>query len=441
MTPTDTALEKAFLAGLSPALRADEEVEESLKELASLAATAGAEVAGQTIQRRPHPDPATYLGSGKTVEIRRAVEELGCDLVIVDDELKPSQANNLQEAVGCKVLDRTQLILDVFAQRARTNEGKLQVELAQLTYLLPRLTGHRTELSRLGGGIGTRGPGETKLETDRRRIRDHIVQLKREIDHITTTRSLQRESRRSQHAVLAALAGYTNAGKSSLFNALTGSEVLVQDRLFSTLDPTIRPLLAGEKGQDLPVNVLLADTVGFIHKLPHTLVAAFRATLEEVAEADLRLQVADASSPRMEERRRTVEEVLAEILKNSGGQARGEDWLVLNKSDLLSEETRKTLSQKYPEASLVSAKTGEGLQELKADLMEFFARKGRKLDLLLPAAEAGLLKKYYGQISVLKQAWIKDKLAVEITVPKEGDFSELERFVRTTEKKKRPRKG
>jgi GTP-binding protein HflX len=316
-----------------------------------------------------------------------------------------------------KVLDRTQLILDIFAQRARTREGKLQVELAQLTYLLPRLAGWGTVLSRLGGGIGTRGPGETKLESDRRRLRDRLVQLKADIDQVAAARGMQRRARVSQRAGLAALVGYTNAGKSSLFNALTGSQVLVQDRLFATLDPTIRPV----KGTP----VLLADTVGFIRKLPHTLVAAFRATLEEVNQAGLRLLVADAGAALLEEQRRTVIEVLEEIAPASDGK-KLRQWLVLNKCDLLSAARRKALKKAYPGAYLVSAVTGEGLEELRKDLAEAFRGKERQMEIDLPAGEAGLLARYFGQVRVLSQEWSPTGVKAQVVLP--VDFHGLDAY-------------
>jgi GTPase len=436
VTTTGPPLEKAFLAGLVLAGRSEEEAEHSLNELAQLASTAGAEVAGRVLQRKASPDPGTFLGSGKTGEVKKTMDSLGCGLLIVDDELKPTQQRNLEKITGQKVLDRAQIILDVFAQRARTNEGKLQVELAQLTYLLPRLTGQSTELSRLGGGIGTRGPGETKLESDRRRIRDRIVLLKREIDQVTRLRALHRDSRKSNQAVLVALAGYTNAGKSSLFNALTGSDVLVQNRLFSTLDPCIRPLKAPQAfSQGFAAPVLLADTVGFIHKLPHTLVAAFRATLEEVAQADLRLQVADASSVHLKEHLETVDAVLGEILESGGGR-KGEDWLVLNKADLLDAGARRALRQEYPQALLVSAKTGEGLESLKKDLAAFFEKKGQRMSLVLPASEVGILKKHYDRIRILSQKWDQDRLKVEVLVTRDGMAGELAGFEKKTRKGK-----
>ncbi|MEW6230485.1 MAG: GTPase HflX, partial [Bacillota bacterium] len=268
---------------------------DSLDELASLVSAAGAGIANRILQRRDKPDPAFYVGKGKAEEIRRECEEKECDLVVFDNELTPAQGRNLKDVIGVRVIDRTQVILDIFARRARTKEGKLQVELAQLNYLLPRLTGKGTELSRLGGGIGTRGPGETKLETDRRRIRKRIQDLTEALARVRKQRALLRQARKDVPLPLVALVGYTNAGKSTLMNALTGSEVFVQDMLFATLDPTTRRLRLSNNEV-----VLLTDTVGFVSSLPHHLVAAFRATLEEVTEADLLLHVADVSYPDVE---------------------------------------------------------------------------------------------------------------------------------------------
>src|SRR5436189_5335488 len=270
-----------------------------------MATSAGARIIDELIQRRQRPDPATYIGKGKVEEVRELVLEEGVEVVIFDDELSPSQANNLEEALETKVIDRTGLILDIFARRARTKEGKLQVELAQLEYRLTRLAGYRDYLSRLGGGIGTRGPGETKLEMDRRQIRHRISTLKRHIEQIRKHRQLHRERRRREHLPLVSLVGYTNAGKSTLFRALSKENTLVSKRLFSTLDTLIRRI---QLGQNFPI--LISDTVGFIRKLPHQLVSAFRATLEEVVETDLILHVIDVSDPAYEQKREVVLSVL-----------------------------------------------------------------------------------------------------------------------------------
>jgi GTPase len=323
-----------------------------LGELRELAVSAGARVAGELIQHRKHPDPATYIGKGKIQELKEAVLTEGANLVIFDSELSPSQARNLEEELETKVVDRTGLILDIFARRARTREGQLQVEHAQLSYRLTRLTGYSDYLSRLGGGIGTRGPGETKLEMDRRKIRHRIATLRREIEAIRKHRQLHREHRRRDRLPLVSLVGYTNAGKSTLFRALAREETLVSSRLFSTLDTLIRKIRLGGKRP-----VLISDTVGFIRKLPHQLVSAFRATLEEVVQSDLILHVVDASDPEHDEKREVVLDVLDEI--GAGDHAR---FTVYNKLDLLGPDDRLPLLKSDEFA--VSAVTGEGLVEL-----------------------------------------------------------------------------
>jgi GTP-binding protein HflX len=319
----------------------------SLDELRELAVSAGARVIDEVVQRRDRPDPATYIGKGKVDELREEVLIEGVDVVIFDEELSPSQAKNLEEALETKVVDRTGLILDIFARRARTKEAKLQVELAQLEYRLTRLTGYREYLSRLGGGIGTRGPGETKLEMDRRQIRHRSATLRRDIEQIRKHRQLHRERRRRDQLPLVSLVGYTNAGKSTLFGALSKEETLVSRRLFSTLDTLIRRI---QLGKNFPI--LVSDTVGFIRNLPHQLVSAFRATLEEVVEADLILHVIDVSDPDREEKRQVVLDVLKDI--GAGDHPR---LTVYNKADLLNDAAPE-------DGVLVSATAGEGLNEL-----------------------------------------------------------------------------
>jgi len=326
---------------------------DSLDELRELATSAGARVIDEVIQHRDRPDPATYIGKGKVEELREQILIEGVNVVIFDDDLTPSQAKNLGEALDTKVVDRTGLILDLFGRRARTKEGKLQVELAQLTYRLTRLTGDRDYLSRLGGGIGTRGPGETKLEMDRRQIRHRISTLKREIEHIRKHRQLHRERRRRDQLPLVSLVGYTNAGKSTLFRALSREDTLVSKRLFSTLDTLIRRI---HLARNFPV--LVSDTVGFIKKLPHQLVSAFRATLEEVVEADLILHVIDFSDPD----RDAKQQVALDVLKEIG--AEGHPMItVYNKADLASELPRPH------EGFVVSAVTGEGLDALVQEIV------------------------------------------------------------------------
>src|SRR2546425_3685561 len=329
---------------------------QALDELRELAASAGARIIDEVIQRRDRPDRTTFIGKGKVEELHEEVILEGVDVVIFDDELSPSQAKNLEEALDTKVVDRTGLILDIFARRARTKEGKLQVELAQLEYRLTRLTGHREYLSRLGGGIGTRGPGETKLEMDRRQIRHRISTLKRDIEQIRKHRQLHRERRRRDGLPLVSLVGYTNAGKSTLFRALSKEDTLVSRRLFSTLDTLIRRI---QLGQNLPI--LISDTVGFIRKLPHQLVSAFRATLEEVVEADLVLHVIDVSDPAHDEKREVVLKVLEEI-----GAGNHPMLTVFNKTDLVPEfRAGERISS---EGIFVSAVTGEGLEHLVSEI-------------------------------------------------------------------------
>ncbi|MFC5467638.1 GTPase HflX [Cohnella suwonensis] len=320
--------EKAVLVSLvtDAVKRSGADPRHSMEELAALADTAGVAVIGSLMQNLEVPDTRTFVGKGKAQEIRALAEEHGASTAIFDQELSGAQVRNLEEILDLKIIDRTQLILDIFAGRAKTREGILQVELAQLSYLLPRLSGHGKNLSRLGGGIGTRGPGETKLETDRRHIRDRITELKRQLEAVTAHRTLHRERRKKAGAVQVALVGYTNAGKSTLLRQLTNADVLAEDKLFATLDPTSRNL-------ELPSGkeIILTDTVGFIQNLPHDLVAAFRATLEEAVEADLLLHVVDASSPMRERQMKVVEEVLQEL--GAGGKP---SLLVYNKIDLSS---------------------------------------------------------------------------------------------------------
>jgi GTP-binding protein HflX len=362
------AAERAILVGFERGRgSASVSASESFRELAELAASAGAEIAGEAFQVRPTPDAATLLGHGKVEEIKELAEALGADVVVVDHDLTPTQQRNLERAIGTKVIDRTQLILDIFARRARTSEGRLQVELAQLKYLLPRLSGQGTSLSRLGGGIGTRGPGETKLETDRRRIATRIRKLEGDLEKVRGERALHREKREAVPVPTVSLAGYTNAGKSTLFNRLTAAGVLADARMFATLDPTVRAITLPSRRR-----ILLSDTVGFVRNLPTTLIEAFRATLEEVADAGLILHVVDVSSEQAGTHVTEVFRVLGEI-----GASATPQILVLNKSDKLAiehtpqdanilgsrllEEARQSLSTP---AVLVSGLTGEGLARL-----------------------------------------------------------------------------
>ena len=368
----------------------------SLDELKLLADSAGAKVVDVVAQERKRPDAATYFGSGKVEELAQFVSEKDATVVMVDAELSPVQARNLETALGVKVLDRTELILDIFAQRARSREGRLQVELAQLQYLMPRLTGKGTALSRLGGGIGTRGPGETKLETDRRRIRTRVSQLKEAIEHVRRERGTRRAGRRRRAEPVVSLVGYTNAGKSSLFRALTGEQATeVSSRLFMTLDPLMRGVRIGERE-----NIVLVDTVGFIRSLPHGLVAAFRATLEEVVEADLVLHVVDGTDPEMAAKEKAVREVLEEI----GAEESPERLVVINKIDGADEPSRLSLRVERPDAVQVSALSGEGLEALKRRVAERLDLVPRAVTFKFDPREERRIADVYRHAKVLSQS-------------------------------------
>jgi GTP-binding protein HflX len=365
---------RAALVGVAPGARGRAAADDSLEELGGLAAGAGAVVVARTVPARDRPDPATFIGAGKVANLAALCTELDVDVVLVDNELSPAQLRQLEARLERKVLDRTQLILDIFARRARTREGRLQVELAQLQYLLPRLAGSGGALSRLGGGIGTRGPGETKLESDRRRIRTRIQALGREIDQVRRRRAQLRERRQKRAAPTVALVGYTNAGKTTLFNRLAGQHAVASDALFVTLDPLLRRVRLGD-GREL----LLSDTVGFIDRIPHALVAAFRATLEEVAKADLALHVIDGSAPDRVRRVAAVRRVMEEV----GAQ----DVPVIDvysKVDAIDVEERRRLEQAAPEGVLIAARTGEGLGRLLGTVTAALAldtrRVARELD-------------------------------------------------------------
>jgi GTP-binding protein HflX len=392
---------------VSSGVRGRSRAEASMEELAQLARSAGASVVGTVLQDKPRLDPATLIGRGKVEEIARIADEKSVDSLFFDHELSPMQQRNLEEATDRKVLDRTQLILDIFARRARTREGRLQVELAQLDYLLPRLAGKGIMLSRLGGGIGTRGPGETKLETDKRRIRQRIQAIKREIERVRRTRETRQSARSRAEAPVIALVGYTNAGKSTLFSAMTLTDTAASDQLFLTLDPLVRRARLG-RGQD----VLMVDTVGFIQKLPHQLVAAFRATLEEVTDADLLLHVMDASADDLAEREAAVNDVLKEI-----GAAARPRIDVLNKVDQLGPERRAALQAARPEAVLLSARSREGLSGLKEVLSRRLDLTPRSVTLRFAADEARAIAALYTAGRVLTHEVEGDDVRIEAEIP------------------------
>jgi len=376
--PPSAAPERAALAGLALGGARRERAEESLDELAGLVRAAGGTVVARMLQERERPDAATFIGAGKVRSLAALCAELDVDVVVVDNELSPAQLRNLGERLECKVLDRTQLILDIFARRARTREGRLQVELAQLEYLLPRLAGSGGALSRLGGGIGTRGPGETKLETDRRRIRTRIQALGREIDEVRRRRARSRERRQKRAVPTVALVGYTNAGKTTLFNRLTAGRAVVSDALFVTLDPLVRRVRLGDRRE-----LLLSDTVGFIDRIPHALVAAFRATLEEVADADLALHVIDAGAPDRGRRIAAVRRVLEEV-----GASEVPVLDVYNKVDGLSDDEVRRLRAAEPGAAFISARTGEGVDGLLEAVTASLALDLRRVTLELDGSSA-----------------------------------------------------
>lgn len=387
-----TRLEKVFLVGVELKAQEIADIRESLAELAELSQTAGAEVAGEGIQKMQSLNPATFIGKGKAEEFSKWCNANGVDTVIFDDELSPAQSRNLERIFNCKILDRTALILDIFARRARTREGKLQIELAQLQHLLPRLTRFWGHLSRQSGGIGMRGgEGESQLEADRRKVSERIDRIEHDLDAVRRQRETQRAGRQRSQWPLASIVGYTNAGKSTLLNQLTGADVLAKDILFATLDPTTRRL-------KLPTNqnVLLTDTVGFIKKLPHGLVEAFKATLEEVVQADLLLHVVDISHPQAEEQIAAVNAVLAEI-----GAAAKPTIMVLNKVDQLNGGgALNRLREKYSTAVAISAKTGEGAPALLAELGTQLRPVREYLDLKIPQADAAAIARLHklGQV-------------------------------------------
>jgi GTPase len=403
--------ERAALVGLLNDSQRPFDPDHSLDELAGLAAAAGADAVLRVLQERAKPDPATFLGSGKVASLAKACDATRADVVIFDNELSPAQLRNLEEALDRKVIDRTQLILDIFASRARTREGKLQVELAQLKYMMPRLVGAGEALSRLGGGIGTRGPGETKLETDRRRIRHRISILSEEIETVRRRRSQLRERRHKSAVPTVALVGYTNAGKTTLFNLLTGDQAVASNALFVTLDPLLRRVKLPDRRE-----LIVSDTVGFIDRLPHTLVAAFRATLEEVAAADLLLHVIDAADPERDRHIEAVRAVLAEV-----GASRVPMVEVFNKSDRLDAGERERLAAVHPGALCVSALTGEGRDELIAAMECRLALDTARVTFEFDAQDEGdrhEISQLYRLGRILRHAASDGHVTIEAEIPR-----------------------
>jgi GTP-binding protein HflX len=400
------ARERAMLAAVKRPSQRRADVEESLEELAGLAAAAGAAVGDRVVQERQAPTPSLYFGRGKVDEMAEAARAGGMNLFISDDALTPIQERNLTEALGIHVIDRTALILDIFAQRARTAEGKLQVELAQLTYLLPRLVGQWKHLERLGGGIGTRGPGETQLESDRRVIRRRVMQLRRDLEGVQAHRRLMRQGRKRTGAPVVALVGYTNAGKTTLLNRLTGSQFTAADQLFVTLDPAARLVtLPGRRP------FILTDTVGFIRKLPHELVAAFRATLEELAEADVLVHVVDASHPALDEHLAAVDALLREL-----EVADRPTVLALNKMDRLESGAATAAFAGRRDAVAVSAATGAGVDAL-LDAIEAALPTGGPVTLHIPHGDGAALALCYERGRVLARSDHPEYVALEVQLP------------------------
>jgi len=420
-------LERVVLAGLWTEGTA-EDAENSLRELAALAETAGSEVLDGVVQRRLKPDPGTFLGSGKAQELRDIVMSTGADTVIVDGELSPSQRRGLEDIVKVKVIDRTALILDIFAQHAKSREGKAQVELAQLEYLLPRLRGWGESMSRqaggrvgaAGGGIGSRGPGETKIELDRRRIRTRMAKLRREITGMKPARETKRANRKRNAVPSVAIVGYTNAGKSSLLNRLTDAGVLVENALFATLDPTVRKAETADG-----LGYTLADTVGFVRSLPTQLVEAFRSTLEEAADADLLLHVVDASHPDPEGQIAAVREVLAEV-----DARKIPEIVVLNKADAADPFTIERLRRREPRHVVVSARTGQGIPDLLQAISDGIPRPTVKLELLIPYDRGDVVSRLHSpDAEILSMRHGEDGTELEVMV-REGLAAELDTFVR-----------
>lgn len=410
-TQIENKAERAVLVGLScPGFSAEQDTDErTMDELRALAETAGAEAVAMTIQRRPAPDARTFIGEGKAEEVKQLAQANEATLILFDNELSPSQTRNLEELIGCTVLDRSALILDIFAQRARTGEGKLQVELAQYQYILPRLAGMWTHLVRqtAGGGkspIGTRGPGETQLETDRRHIRQRIDKLKADLEQVRQVRAVQRRQRKKTELPMVAIVGYTNAGKSTLLNTLTGAGIPANDRLFDTLDPTTRKKRISDTQE-----ILLSDTVGFIRKLPHHLVSAFKATLEELAYADLLLHVVDVSDEDWRIQAETVDRVVAQL-----GAQDIPRLMVYNKADKCEPDAIPYF--RPDEGVAISAKTGEGMDKLLAAIEHALGRGKHKVKLLIPYSDGAVLGMLHREAQIVSTDYAAEGTVVEAVV-------------------------
>ncbi|HEU0274716.1 MAG TPA: GTPase HflX [Candidatus Udaeobacter sp.] len=400
--------ERALLIGLEKEGVSKWDLRDSLDELRELASSAGAKVVDTVTQKLPKPTAPYYIGRGKAESIKDSCQDQQVTSVIFNDELSPAQGRNLENLFSRKVLDRTQLILDIFAQRARSREGRLQIELAQLQYLLPRLTRMWHHLSRQTGGIGTRGPGETQLEVDRRRVQERIARLERELEAVRKTRAIQREGRKRHQWPVAAVVGYTNAGKSTLLNLLTGADVVTEDKLFATLDPTTRSFVLPNKQR-----VLLTDTVGFLRKLPHTLIESFKATLEEVSEADLLIHVVDLSHPRVDEQMEAVDAVIKEL--NAYGK---QTLIVFNKIDNLpNRELTDSYLRRFPRSVAISARTGEGVNKLVQELEDALSSWRLRSRFRIPSRESALIAEIHRVGHVLELRYEGSDAMVVAHVP------------------------
>src|SRR2546426_5690298 len=407
-TRPQKARERALLIGLEKEGVSKWELHDSLDELRELANSAGAEVVDTVTQKLQKPTAPYYIGKGKAEAIKHSLQDRRVTSIIFDDELSPAQGRNLENLLARKVLDRTQLILDIFAQRARSREGRLQIELAQLQYLLPRLTRMWHHLSRQTGGIGTRGPGETQLEVDRRRVQDRIARLERELEGVRKVRSVQRQGRKRHQWPVAAVVGYTNAGKSTLLNLLTGADLIAEDKLFATLDPTTRNLTLPNKQR-----LLLTDTVGFLRKLPHTLIESFKATLEEVSEADLLIHIVDLSHPRVDDQMEAVEGVIKEL--NAFGQ---QTLIVFNKIDLLENPDQSSIyCRRFPGSVAISAKSGQGIDRFVDALQSALSAWRLRSHFRVPLSESNLIAEIHRVGHVLELRYENEYAVITAHVP------------------------